>query len=308
MPLSARVGFLALVGATNLLWTLTGSSQSVDRELSVTQADYRDGAAIYYLDSCPSQIEEETAALLAPLAAIGANFIVNTIDRVIANRTEQLSGQFLARGIIDGGLKDSDCIVVARGAFGEMRARDARGREIARGGPPSAAVLDRMGFAKYPAFYLELTVSNPARRWVLSPVFLAYAATSAERSRSGKKHVTLALGFSPATLGEDKDIKSDDSFAVFALDLGELEIGKYYSGESVFAGTQATQPIPQTVPVGGYAVTALVTEAEEPGIAIRALTEAFESKKGDLDKALASTLEDLLGAQEEGDADNASSK
>ena len=66
-------------------------------------------------------------------------------------------------------------------------------------------VLRNLNLADYPAVYLESTIGVRGDVYVFSPNYLSYAASSARTRGSGKKHVSVALGFSTMALKQATD-------------------------------------------------------------------------------------------------------
>lgn len=78
--------------------------------------------------------------------------------------------------------------------------------------------------------------------------------------------------------------------AIAYHNLGRLEIGKNYTGKAL-TGTESMARLDPSKPAdGSYVVTAVVTESEDPGVALRAAQSAFTSHKD----ALASELAKII--------------
>lgn len=48
----------------------------------------------------------------------------------------------------------------------------------------------------------------------------------------------------------------------------------------------------------GFNISAVVTESEDPGLALPVLSETFASKKGDLQKAMEHTIKNAIGVND----------
>ena len=227
----------------------------------------------------PDAFTKETAAL-APLVGVAVDFAVDFAVSAIKQSLDQakknLTGTFLANGLVDDRILDGErCLVISRGLRGLLLENVAE-----TSGRMSKQMLGPLGFADYPAFYLELkTAYNPASKSLtLTPVYLAYPESSALSAGSGKKNVTIGIAMHTKSgkAGEDPE---KGALAVFRHNLGRIEIGTEMSElaqPGIFTGAAAAHTIGDKI--GGNFV-ALVTEAEDPGIALNALSEAFGDGK-----------------------------
>ncbi|MEQ9608657.1 MAG: hypothetical protein RLN99_13430, partial [Kiloniellaceae bacterium] len=213
-------------------------------------------------------------------------------EEALKAAAERLSGYFLATGslaaVAPGG--QSKGVIVARVLFGPAGVSE-------ESGDMTKDHLVDLSLADYPAFYLELEARIvPVARKVrtesgdeidgkesvmtLTPVYLRYAQSVAVDAGSKKKNVTMALALGrkqPA--GKDK--LEEGAAAVFRINFGRLDVGSEY-GKTHLKHLAAAQTVDQNA---GPSVAALVTDSEEPSIALKALTSAFASNKADLAKA-----------------------
>ncbi|MEM7238065.1 MAG: hypothetical protein AAF501_09610 [Pseudomonadota bacterium] len=158
--------------------------------------------------------------------------------------------------------------------------------------------LATLRLTDYPAFYLQAETAvhqpddledgtTPKPRRVLTPTYIHYAESGARVRGSGFKTVTVALAMGtakPSNAGTNEDL-TKDAPEVHRFNLGRLKIGQHYDG-----GTDLASASTFAAGARFTNMAALVTEAEEPSVALKALSEAFESNKGDLGKALKDAL------------------
>jgi hypothetical protein len=287
---SLRVGMLAAVAVFASGCLSTRESQ---RGITVEESVLRENVAILaVVDKCPSADTEQAAAALGPVIATAADFTINWISSYLENREKKLTGQFTARGLSKVSAL-SGCVIVGRGVFGP--GWDGRTQAIDE---LTAPKLEALGFVDVPAFYLELNAKLEDGYLTLTPYFLVYGASSAKRTPSGKKSVTVALSVSAGQHHEDST-DSAEQVAKIELDLGKLEIGRYYK-EAVLKGVVARGRLKS--PEGNVGLVALVTESEEAGIAEQAVAKAFEDNSNELSEALAEFLSGIAGIDNDGDA------
>lgn len=283
---------VALVVACCLLASCARYDVRTLRDLATTKADMRQGTAVYVSRACPSDSTEEAAALLGLVASFAADFAIGYISKSLDEAKKGLDGQFMAVGVPDEVLDLSKpwCLVVVSGIFGTNSS-------AVKGGPSfmTASLLNKLGLVDIPSFYLEAKLEPDGNALVVKPFFLNYAASSARNPGSGKKNVTAVIGMFDTVPAKPKDVDTADSLAVFRHQFGRLEIGKSYD-ETLLKGTAASQPKPASAPSRKVNIVALVTESEEPGLALQALTATFESKKGDLQKLIEDALKRALGS------------
>lgn len=281
----------------------------------MTPAATRQGAVVLPFKSCPSgadvPAEGQRAAAALPLIGFAVDALFGAIGKAIEKRKKELNGQFLATGTLPGAgsagaggtaaaIDDLGCLVVLRGAFGSggtgtFRVNNENGSEIP---------LDQLGLATSPEFYLELAVEKAAQEpkgdgvaapvtVMLSPVALRYAVTSARRIGSGEKTVTVAIAMGKKAVKSGEQAEKE-ALAVFRHNLGRLRVGRGYwdpESDDLLQGTASLQTLAPDA-LSSLNLAAIVTESEEPGIALEALSEAFAGNKD----ALANALKEALGA------------
>jgi len=94
------------------------------------------------------------------------------------------------------------------------------------------------------------------------------------------------------------ELDDKSSFAIFRFNLGKLKAGSYYednTGTSVLRGTASSQLFAADFSNASINAAALVTDSEEPSIALQALVSTFDAKKGDLQKAIDDAIKKALG-------------
>ncbi|GAB4394467.1 MAG: hypothetical protein Tsb0032_19890 [Kiloniellaceae bacterium] len=312
---AALVGLTAGCGSadTRSYKGLTVSNESVPRV----------GEAVMVRKNCPilgpaatEDGPEKSAAVAAgvaiPLIGIAVDLAANVVTKALSEAEEGLNGYFLALGSMANDAKDGNvdteeirCVIVARGLTGRSPADDPDIPESA--GQLEKADLEDLGLADYPSFYLEMkaswtqgtrevpaasggTTSEIRPILTLTPVYLHYAQSAARREGSGKKAVTVALAIASAQPA-DKDKLEEGASAVFRFNFGRLEVGHQYD-EATLKTLNSSQVIAKGA---GPSIAALVTESEQPSVALKALSEAFSSNKGDLTKALKDAISDAVG-------------
>lgn len=297
--------FLAATALASLV-TSCGYDRRSFTELSVDPVEKDQVvAAVRYLSACPTDFPTSIAQITPPEAqsvdpndtigpriaiptvAVAADAAVELIGIGLKRASERLNGTFLATGVHLGGEErakdangtslsvDDGCVVVYQGVAGET-VRDTAGDGL------SKQVLSALKLSGQPAFYLELKskTSTPQNR-VLAVNHIQYAATSALRTGSGRKTVTVALGFG----GTGKTANDpEEGKEIYLINLGQLEVGSTYGGtlgQTVAAPRKAGEY---------FNMVAKVTESEDPSVALVALTTAFDKNKDDLAAALAEAL------------------
>jgi len=223
---------------------------------------------------------------------MGVSFLVDAINKSIEEYKKGLSNVFPAGGnaYTDSNADKIKCIVIARGQIGQFDG----GRKLENDDKLSKT-YGQLGFRDYPSFYLELKVDFKDGRALLTPQYLSYAASSARSKGSGMKHVSLVLAFSDISQKKPNEIAEDKAFAIFRHDFGRLKIGKRYDSR-LLKGTAASAFLtPEDLWKKGFNISAVVTESEDPGLALQVLSEGFVNKKGDLQKAMEDTIKKAIG-------------
>ena len=283
------------VGGCSTIDTRSYSGLSADKA-----AETRVGEIIRILEKCPVT-EGESQIFQTPLFSdvkLVASVVTSAIGEAIKEAKEGLSGQFLAYGAYNAveevsnaekSENSSKCVTLvtlARGLIGPL------GKNLPKqDGNLQFSDLKTLGLADYPAFYLELEAkrepindgkgATSKHKLTLTPVYLHYAQSSARLEGSGSKTVSVVIAIGEKQPKSLEKIDTD-AVAVYRHNFGRLEIGKHY-GKKQLADTAATQTV-SSFP--GPMIYALVTESENPSIALRALETAFQSNKSGLFKAL----------------------
>lgn len=273
-------------------------------------APARKGAAAYLLDQCPTQSERPNETALAAIAAsFAADFIIGAVEKWLAKRKAELSGEFVAATStprlfsppVEGAAPQLSfgCVVIASGEFGELRPKASARGDLTVG------KLSSLGLADQPNFYFEAVATAVGPTVTLQPTYIDYRAlAAAKRSSKGVKKVVAIVGFSGKSLAKDAKVNDENSFAVYRFNFGELEVGKIYKGEKIFTGTSAVQEMPAPIVNGAFAprpanVFAFVGETEEPSLALELMTSSFNSNKDSINKAIEDAIKKALGETEE---------
>lgn len=249
------------------------------------------------------------AILLGAAIPVVADLIVNVASAALTREVEGRNGVFVASsstGVEAGSnptnelghpFEHRNCIVVYRGAFSNERRPDFSDAGL----PLDADALATLRLYDYPSFYLELAVRAVGESVTLEPVFLSYAGTSATRLGSGEKYVSMILAASentPETGSEDE--VEEGAVAVFRFDFGSLTVGQSYRQGTLW-GTSSIATFEDAIPSQPLSLTALVTESEEPSLALSAFVEAFSSNEADLRKALRDLFAEVLADSDQGE-------
>ncbi|MCB1808246.1 MAG: hypothetical protein KDJ99_24785 [Candidatus Competibacteraceae bacterium] len=260
--------------------------------ITAEPAKVRLGTIIYQAPKCPFKVkstnDESGVAMVLLNAAIpvAAEFAINYLGQQLAAATKGRTGQFLATGLAKKGVvADTTCFIIARGLLGKPDAST----------PPIAHLntgnLRELNLAAQPAFYLEIEANKIENTITMKPVFLLYGETIATHG-SDKKFVTISLAFSNLAITDTVDITNANALALFAFDFGQLEVGKYYT-EDELLGVGAAKTVSTKLPES-FNLNAVTTEAEEPSVAIAALSKAFDNNKAKLTSALSEILTSLV--------------
>lgn len=250
--------------------------------------------------------------LIAAGVAFAATFVVDSINTAIEEYKKGLSGSFVAAGISKIELSKVVCIAIGRGL-------------LTKPVKDSTNLYHQLGFKDNPAFYLELkvdestgdkptektqTASSPAvpqgdanpgttgkketRSVTLTPFYLSYADSAAKTAGSGKKHVGVAIAFSDTAQKKPEEIDEEKAFAVFRHDLGRLEIGMSYD-KDLLKGTGASASLTEEAYLKNtFNLSAIISDGEDPGIALEVLSKTFTDKKADLKKALEEAITNAI--------------
>ncbi|GFE48354.1 hypothetical protein So717_01070 [Roseobacter cerasinus] len=305
---------LAVLGAC----APTDSRDSLGLTTSDT-AGHRVAGVIRHLSACPSDVGDlkridpasprqtteekfEPRTIGGVVAATAADFAIEIVGEALEREKTARTGQSVASGVFIGpeqvisgdgtfSTNGDGCLVIYRGALGEAVDTLAETTEVTPKGSQPTKKLTRsaakaLGLADFPAFYAEflMDASSVPNRRILTLNHISYAETSAIRAGSGMKSVTVALSLG-ASAGDDGTPTPDQEKAeLYRFDLGRLKIGHYYDGGAVTRLSSSTNA------ARGSNMVALITEAEDPSVALTALTKAFEKNQSDLREALLTKL------------------
>lgn len=312
-----------LISVTASLAILGACDPNDNRDfLGLTTSDaagHRVAGVIRHLSACPSDVGNLTRidpasplqtkqgqftrkSTAGVVAATAADFAIEIVGEAFEREKTARTGQSVASGVLIGPervisgdsrfMQNGDgCLVIYRGALGEAAETPSETTDVTPMGSQPTKKLSRsatkaLGLADLPAFYAEFLMdenSVPDRR-ILTLNYVSYAETSAIRAGSGMKSVTVALSLGAST-GEDGTPTPDqDKAELYRFDLGRLKIGQYYHGDAV------TRLSSSKVGAQGSNMVALITEAEDPSVALTALAKAFEKNQSDLREALLAKL------------------
>lgn len=265
-------------------------------------------------------------ALAAPLIGFGVDAGLSAVSEALKEAEKGLSGGFLALGtlvradpdpakaikdpsgttihspIAPAQWFDFECLVIARGLVGGKLNDDV----AAENGDLTRDHLVALGLADYPAFYLELVANKEAfslgeegdtgdkaakssETLTLRPVYLHYAQSAARREGSGKKTVTVALALGPDQPADQAKV-AEKAEAVFRFNLGRLAIGHSFGADQL-KYLDASQLIDRKT---GPSIAALITESEEPSLALKAMTSAFEGNKDSIGDAVKKVISEAV--------------
>lgn len=304
MSISGLGGKLVLMGAMVLTLASCGLDRRDFNRLSAEPSPAgRAIAGMRFLTACPTASPSavtgilpatvtrapvsprERSAIVGALAPIVADTAVEFIGLQLDRARTRLNGIFLATGVHVRGperlraagqtvSRDDGCVVIFHGSSG-VELDDDIGSGLPHG------VLSSLGLSGQPAFYLELASETQNGTRVLRMHHLQYAATSAMRRGSGRKTVTVAIGFGASGKNAEEPTEAAE---VYLFNLGQLEVGNSYPG----LPSQAA--VAKLAATGTFNMVARVTESEEPSIALEALTKSFATNKKGLSEALQEAL------------------
>lgn len=280
------------------------------------------GATTWADVTCPAPESGGFAPLLIPLAGVATDALVaatsSLLSRAKDNRTATWSATLGGVPLQAG---RHYCLAISRGMItdvAEGQKSAALDQSLRFDGVP-AFVL-----------FADLAVSgstDPSKAviFTLRPKFLSYADTAAPSRGKKKKDVSILLSFNGVAKVEVKPVKPEAETGggaatvgatkppvtpvggkpadppkdgtektpstvppanALRLDFGRLEIGSVYTS-ALLIPTEASV----SVDSGGlFTVTAVVTESEDPDVALSALASGFDSHKDDLSAALKKAL------------------
>lgn len=222
-----------------------------------------------------------SGAATAAAVSMIADFAVAYTQGLLKDYKDAVNAQTIATGVFlgaerlsSGGVsieEDQGCLVVYSGLAGPAKGG-------AKTGLLTPAHLSALNLAAPPAFYAEFSVTpgvtDDARVLTLNHVF--YGATAARRQGSGQKSIVLNI-----VLGAYDTEKANEAVTeTYQLNLGRLEIGRYYGADPAVRAISAAKVKP------GSAMVSVVTEAEKTSVAYDALVTAFEQNKDKLGGAI----------------------
>lgn len=240
---------------------------------------------------------DQVAALLAPLIATAVDFGINAISAALKAEQAHRNAVWAATGVAEACSSDwsgTAKLQIRRAVI------DREGKPISGGSPgfdlTGVVTMTQLVVAagdkasEKPGAAPAAAKATPMLQIGFAPTSFDYGRTAARRHGSGRKHVVVLLGFTPdAILKTAAGAKGDEVIpGVLRLDLGTLRDGFNYTAD-MLPGARAIGTI--GVPAGGKVnVTAIVVESEDEDLVLKALTDAFDSNKGDLAKALKSAI------------------
>ena len=296
-----------LIIVIGVLSLLTVSCASYDNRsfsgLKSEPAKVRFGTSVFFAPHCPTQggIPEEGSpdrpsaapALLSTLSvaatSLGSEFLTNLVVDSVKASKDGLNGQFIASGVVSGdSLKNGFCLIISRGLYGERENIVHTDKYI------TDELLASLGMADYPAFYLETLITEKGSSLISDPAYLSYATQSAKSKGSGYKNVSAVIAISDAALASSKE-KIENHESVFRHDFGKLKIGEAYFDKTL-ARTSSSQKKPAVIK-DLVNINVVVTESEEPSIAMNALVETFSNKKSDIKSIFEEVVKDVVGSK-----------
>lgn len=239
--------------------------------------------------------------LIGALAPIAADFVVGLVSAELERAQNDLNGQWVATGPVE--LVDGSCLVIVRGPLGDSKNyTDHEGSKIEK------AKAETLGLAGSPAFYLEAAITQDGAqkgRFVFQTRFVEYANTAAVNPGNGEKEVAIVLALRQTPLATDASEESikEGADAVIPLSLGRLEVGHSF-GEGAQRYRDQARVISLTnskgEPVTGKVnAVALVSESEDPNVALKVLAKAFEDNKDGLKEAIIDIVNSAAGSSDE---------
>lgn len=266
--------------------SMFGSHDASMSGLTTEPAPVRVGAFVTAMPRCPVS-DTERFEMSSLIASFAGDFLFSYVDAALKDYQEGLNGAFVASGVVDGELGQGSCIIIANGPLGPVQPTFVEG-----GSQFSSADLQDLHLADVPAFYLEARVlwDPDQTHLTLRPEFLSYAASSARTRGSGAKHVSLVMTVDETAADATANASDSGFSAVYRINLGELEIGRHYDAAQL-RYTGASQAI-TPADLRSANVSVLVTESEDPSLALQALSAAYQSNSG----ALQSAFEDMIAS------------
>ena len=247
---------------------------------------YREAAQISW--TCDRQDPEAGGgAIIGALTGIAVDTALGAISELLKRAEEGRTGTWTAAR--------ADALTACPGGIGTLTLV----RGLYEG--DSGALLDGQagpgGKAVYPAFRLTAQLAFTPRPGGagdfdvrVTPIRLDYAETAARSRGSGRKEVIVTLAIAASdegTAATDAD-KAAGSGGGTVLNLGRLEVGKTYQKFDTSGAVVVKASALQNILV-------IVTESENPSIALAALNAAFADNKDDLGAALKGAIEDAIG-------------
>lgn len=267
----------------------------------------------------PSSETGGLAPVLIPLAGVAADSLVGMISSLLTKAKDKRTATWTATlGGVSLQPGKNYCLAISRGIISDLtgggKSATLDPRLSFEGMPTFVLLADvAVSLAKDATTPISLTIT---------PKLLSYADTSAPNRGNEKKDVSVLMAFScaaksatkpmkPATAESGGRVAGGDSAAAVApakdakkppagkddadktpnapvspnsirLDFGRLDIGHVYGPALLIPATASL-----TVDSGGlFAISAVVTESEDPNIALSAFAAAFDSNKDDVTAAV----------------------
>jgi hypothetical protein len=290
-------------------------------------------------DAAPALLPLIAAGAVA-LAPVVIDFAVSALRDYLDRVQKEHTANYMATGAGDIGKKDGFCLVVARGLVGEAAdgsladqgsLKPHHMQTVGLAAPPAFYMEARLEIAKRKA--PEASVAAPAAGQgqatppkpgeqpkapeqpkpaeakvvadlVLTPQYLQFARTAAERGQHDEKTVAmvLVLRASPAPENATSATAATDADAVFPLNFGKIKPGVEIMPTTFTAGAPKVDhplgDLMRTAPLkqlpGSLNVYAFVTESAEPEKVLALMTKALENKGSDLEKALTTAIQNAI--------------
>lgn len=313
----------AAAGLCVLLLVVVGCDRLISsgQSLSDARSDTWTGMKVLLRPDCllapaPPPPGEALPLILIPLIAAVAKPIVDKSLDVLADYLKAQKEAYTATSEAKGAGEFYDrfddktlkarfaCMIVVRGTFGEGQPREETERE---GRIWTGANLRKVALVEPPDLYLELRLlylgGDPPTHFTMTPVFLDYARSAAERIGGDQsKDILVVAAFK--TVDQKGMEQKENTFATFSLGFKKTHLGTRLQRTALSGITTDVQHLPPAamrddskdskpdfVP---FHVLVTLTETENAGAFYLKASEALSQNKQDISKEILNLINKLL--------------
>lgn len=212
-------------------------------------------------------------------------YVDGQIEEFDATYTARFAGNLFTPGADRERFPGDQCLVVVRGRFGASES----------GTTALPRHLAEIGLVEQPLLYVEIRLQHDKTHLLVSPAYIDYRMTAAERGRTGDKDLLLTVGFfSPLVLADREVGEQEGPFMFFTLELPDLAIGTRLAEPALTGFVMGYQPLPAATEVENDPVNfeglVTVTETGEASLGFQILVGALRAGRDDITAGVGTLL------------------